>query len=124
MDVLCGHPEGDTAYWKVTVTNTGDIPLANVTVSDPLVPACDITGVTLAVGASLDTYCSLHDITAVVVNVALAASPVSFHPSLHRARKSWTLLNKGIGGAGCRIATSGSSTDELVPASEAPAVTG
>jgi uncharacterized repeat protein (TIGR01451 family) len=66
-------PEGDTAYWKVTVTNTGDTPLANVTVADPLVPACDTTGVTLAVGASVSTYCALPHIGATVVNVATAS---------------------------------------------------
>ena len=59
MDV----PEGDTAYWKVTVTNKGETPLTNVTVNDALVPACDTTGVTLAVGASVSTYCALDDIS-------------------------------------------------------------
>jgi uncharacterized repeat protein (TIGR01451 family) len=118
-------PEGDTAYWKVTVTNTGDIPLANVTVSDPLVPACDITGVTLAVGASLDTYCSLPDITAVVVNVAVASFAGELPPfpsSSAQVMDSPTTKASVAPVAG--IATSGSSTDELVPVSEAPAVTG
>ena len=59
-------PQGDTAYWKVTVTNTGDTPLSGVTVSDPLAPACDISGATLAVGAWVSIYCSSPDITASV----------------------------------------------------------
>jgi len=66
-------PEGDTAYWMVTVTNTGDVPLTDVTVSDLLVPACDTTGGALAVGASLSTYCSLPDISVTVTNVATAS---------------------------------------------------
>ena len=62
-------PEGDTAYWKVTVTNKGGTLLTNVTVNDALVPACNTTGVTLAVGASLSTYCALDDISLAVVNM-------------------------------------------------------
>jgi uncharacterized repeat protein (TIGR01451 family) len=120
-------PEGDTAYWKVTVTNTGDIPLANVTVSDPLVPACDITGVTLAVGASLDTYCNLGDITAAVVNVATASFAGELPPfptSSAQVMDSPSPTTKASALPVVPIATSGTSADELVPASEAPTVTG
>ena len=119
-------PEGDTAHWKVTVTNTGDIPLANVTVSDRLVPACDITGVTLAVRASVSTYCNLSHITVAVVNVATASFAGELPPfpsSSARVMDSPTPKITAAVAPVVPIATSG-FVDALVPASEAPAVTG
>jgi hypothetical protein len=55
------------------VTNQGAVALTDVTVSDPVVPACDSTGVTLAAGASASTYCTLPSISVAVVNVATAS---------------------------------------------------
>jgi len=61
---------GDAASFSLTVTNTGDVALANVTVADPLAPACAKTYASLAVGAS-DTYtCSLANVTASFTNTA------------------------------------------------------
>jgi hypothetical protein len=121
-------PEGAPAYWKVTVTNKGDTPLADVTVSDPLVPACDTTGVTLAVGASVSTYCTLPHITVAVVNVAT----VSFAGELPPFPSSSALVMDSASPASPQttasagpvsIITSG-AVDTLVPISEAPLVTG
>jgi uncharacterized repeat protein (TIGR01451 family) len=119
-------PQGDSAFWKVTVTNTGDTPLTNVTVSDPLVPACDNTGVTLAVGASVSTYCTLPDIGVTVVNVAT----VSFEGELppfpsSSAQVMDTPAPKTAASVApiVRIVTSG-AVDQLVPVSNAPVVTG
>jgi uncharacterized repeat protein (TIGR01451 family) len=119
-------PQGDTAYWKVTVTNTGDTSLSNVTVTDPLVPGCDITGITLAVGASLATYCTTPDISATVVNVAtisFAGQLPPFLSSSAQATESASPRTLPSVAPVVRVATSG-TTDSLVPASGAPTVTG
>jgi uncharacterized repeat protein (TIGR01451 family) len=119
-------PEGDTAYWKVTVTNTGDTPLANVTVADPLVPACDTTVLTLAVGASVSTYCTLPHIDATVVNVATASFGGELPPfpsSSAQVMDSPAPRTSASVAPVVRITTSG-AIDTLVPASEAPVVTG
>jgi uncharacterized repeat protein (TIGR01451 family) len=119
-------PQGDTAYWMVTVTNKGDVPLANVTVSDRLVPACDTTGVSLAVGASVSTYCTSPDISAAVINVATA----SFAGELPPFPSSSALVmdspypqTTASAGPVVRVVTSG-AVDMLVPVSNAPLVTG
>jgi uncharacterized repeat protein (TIGR01451 family) len=119
-------PEDATAYWKVTVTNQGKTPLANVTVSDPLVPACDTTGVTLAVGASISTYCTLPDISVTVVNVATASFANELPPfpsSSAQVMDSPAPKTSASAAPVAPIITSG-LIDALVPASEAPAVTG
>jgi len=119
-------PEGASAYWKITVTNTGDTPLANVTVSDPLVPACDTTGVTLAVGASVISYCTLPDISVTVVNVATASFAGELPPfpsSSAQVMDSPAPSTKSSVAPVIRITTSG-AVDILIPASEAPVVTG
>ena len=118
--------QGDTAYWKVTVTNTGDTPLANVTVADPLVPACDTTGVTLAVGASASTYCTLGNISSTVVNVATASFAGALPPfpsSSAQVMDSPSPRTSASVAPVVRITTSG-VIDSLVPVAEAPVVTG
>jgi hypothetical protein len=118
--------EGDTAYWKVTVTNTGDTPLADVTVSDPSTPACDTTGVTLAVGASLSTYCTTPDISGAVVNVATASFAGELPPfpsSSAQVEDSPAVVGAGSVATIAPVTTSG-AVDTLVPVQEAPVVTG
>jgi len=119
-------PEGDTAYWKVTVTNTGDTPVTNVTVSDPLAPGCDTTGVTLAVGASLSTYCTTPDISATVVNVATAsfAGQLPPFPSSSAQVEDTPSPNTLATVAPIVPITTSGAIDTLVPVSEAPLVTG
>jgi uncharacterized repeat protein (TIGR01451 family) len=119
-------PQGDTAYWKVTVTNTGDTPLSGVTVSDPLAPGCDIAGATLAVGATLSTYCSSPDISATAVNVATTSFAGALPPfPSSSAQVEDTAAPKTLASVlpVAPISTSG-ALDSLVPASVAPAVTG
>jgi uncharacterized repeat protein (TIGR01451 family) len=119
-------PQGDTAYWKVTVTNTGDIPLTDVTVSDILVPACDATGGTLAVGASMRTYCSLPDISATVTNVATASFGGLLPPfpsSNAQVMDSQSPKTAASAAPVAPVITSG-AIDALVPVSAGPLVTG
>jgi len=49
---------GDTAHFTITVTNTGDADLTNVTVDDPRVPACGNTLGTLLAGEFATYDCS------------------------------------------------------------------
>jgi hypothetical protein len=69
-------PNGGTAYWKITATNTGSVPLAGVTLNDTLVPACATAAGTfsLPVGGSLTVYCS-STATSSLTNVATASFP-------------------------------------------------
>jgi hypothetical protein len=95
-------------------------------VSDPLVPACDTTGVTLAVGASISTYCTLPDISVTVVNVATASFANELPPfpsSSAQVMDSPAPKTSASAAPVAPIITSG-LIDALVPASEAPAVTG
>ena len=65
---------GGTATWNIVVTNTGDVPLTNVNVSDPLAADCVKLFVgTLAPGASEALYtCTKASVTADFTNVATA----------------------------------------------------
>ena len=60
-----------TATWTITVTNTSDVPLVNVEVTDALAPACDRVIGDLAVGASTDYTCTLAGIEESLTNVAV-----------------------------------------------------
>lgn len=57
------------ANFTITVTNTGDVALANVTVSDPLVPACDNAIGTLPISGSVSYGCQDPGVTASYTNV-------------------------------------------------------
>jgi uncharacterized repeat protein (TIGR01451 family) len=63
---------GGTANFKITVTNTGDVALTNVTVSDPLSPNCNRTIGTLNPGQSTSYTCTRANVTASFNNVAVA----------------------------------------------------
>jgi len=54
---------GDTVRVVVSVTNTGDIELTNVTVTDPTAPGCEVAPFSLAVGANRTVRCT-HTATA------------------------------------------------------------
>jgi len=122
-------PQGNTAYWKVTVTNTGDVPLTDVTVNDALAPACDTAGLALAVGASMSTYCSLPDISVTVTNVATVSFLGLLPPFPSSSAQVMDSPSPKTSASAAPIApiapikTSG-AIDALVPISSAPLVTG
>jgi uncharacterized repeat protein (TIGR01451 family) len=62
---------GKTATFKITVTNTGDVALTNVTVTDALSPNCNRTIGTLAPGASTSYTCTRPDVRSSFNNVAV-----------------------------------------------------
>jgi uncharacterized repeat protein (TIGR01451 family) len=63
---------GGTANFKITVTNTGDVALTNVTVSDPLSPNCNRSIGTLAPGASFTYTCKRANVQSSFNNVGVA----------------------------------------------------
>jgi uncharacterized repeat protein (TIGR01451 family) len=115
---------GDTAYWKVTVTNNSQAALDGVTISDPLVPGCgsSIAPFTMAGGASATFYCSSPNVTSSFTNVASAqytgqggvAPSSSAQVSVVGPQ---TASSSGSGGA------VGGAVNPAVPASAAPPVT-
>ena len=67
---------GDTVTFTIVVTNSGDVPLVSVTVSDALAPDCDRSLGALAIGQSTQYLCSLVNVTSDFTNNAIVtASP-------------------------------------------------
>jgi fimbrial isopeptide formation D2 family protein/uncharacterized repeat protein (TIGR01451 family) len=70
-------PSGGTAYWEITVTNTGQVALSGVSVNDPVTPACSTAAGTFSVapGGKVNVFCSTSNVTASMANVATATYP-------------------------------------------------
>ena len=68
--------DGDKVTFTIKVTNTGDVDLSNVTVSDPLTPSCDKVIGTLLQGASTSYTCTTGALSASFTNIA----SVTGHP--------------------------------------------
>jgi len=64
--------EGDKATFKITVTNSGDVTLTDVQVTDPLSPQCNRNLGTLDVGQSKSYSCTRDNVKADFENVATA----------------------------------------------------
>jgi uncharacterized repeat protein (TIGR01451 family) len=65
---------GQTAEFRIKVTNTGQATLSDVKVTDALAPGCDKTIGTLGVGASVTYTCTKANVTADLTNVAVVTA--------------------------------------------------
>ena len=61
----------ETAQFEMTVTNTGELTLTNVIVSDALAPGCDRVIASLPVNSQVVYSCSLSNVVADLTNVAV-----------------------------------------------------
>lgn len=68
---------GGNANFTITVTNTGNVDLANVTVSDPMVPACDNAIGALTVSQTVSYGCQDVGVAASYTNVATVTSDIA-----------------------------------------------
>ncbi|MER7702538.1 hypothetical protein ABTX81_06545 [Kitasatospora sp. NPDC097605] len=70
-------PSGNTAHWRITVTNNGTIPVSGITLTDSVSPSCVTAAGTfdLAVGASRQIFCDLANVTQRTVNTVTASFP-------------------------------------------------
>ena len=73
---------GADVTFQIAITNTGDVTLTNVTVSDPLAPACDRSIGTLAAGASTSYSCTVQNVTASFTNTATVTATPPAGPTL------------------------------------------
>ncbi|NKE56760.1 hypothetical protein FXN61_07905 [Lentzea sp. PSKA42] len=65
-------PSGSTAHWRITVTNSGEVDLTDITVTDEDEPTCEQAAFNLAVGATKTLYCSTANVTAGLTNTVAA----------------------------------------------------
>jgi uncharacterized repeat protein (TIGR01451 family) len=65
---------GGTATFTIRVDNTGEVPLSNVSVSDPNAPNCDRAFASIGVGGFEQYTCTVANVTAGFTNTATADS--------------------------------------------------
>jgi uncharacterized repeat protein (TIGR01451 family) len=81
-------PVGGTARFQITVTNTGNVTLTNVTVTDPLSPNCNRTQAqipalaSMAPNAAVTYSCSRPNVQAAYDNVATATGTPPTGPNV------------------------------------------
>ncbi|MFD1078588.1 LPXTG cell wall anchor domain-containing protein [Longispora fulva] len=108
-------PVGSTAYWQITVTNTGSVNLTGVQIADPLAPGC-VKTLDVPTGTPQVFYCSSADVQHNLTNVAKATWTVDGRTSstpdasatykvyaltvLKEVCQSLTPANCGSGGTG------------------------
>ena len=66
-------PKGGSAQFSITVENTGDVTLTNVSVADPQATGCNASIGTLAAGADHTYTCSLSNVSEDFLNEATAS---------------------------------------------------
>ena len=89
---------GTTVKWTVTVKNTGDVALTNVTVADPIAPGCNGVIPSLAAGATAEPITCTTTINAATTNVASVTGTDPLHNQLEpkRATASVDVIAPGI----------------------------
>lgn len=71
---------GDTVTFTIAITNSGDVELTNVTVTDPLAPGCAAALGTLAAGASTSYDCTQSNVASDFNNVATVTGDYDVGP--------------------------------------------
>jgi uncharacterized repeat protein (TIGR01451 family)/LPXTG-motif cell wall-anchored protein len=69
-------PAGTTIYWSIAVTNTGEAPLTNVVVSDPLATQFEEQTIPTLAAGETRTFVVAHTLTGPLTNVATASVDV------------------------------------------------
>jgi|GEM_PF-7053563 len=65
---------GETAYFTVTVTNTGSVKLANIVVTDTLAPECNFSMDSMSPGSGSSIFCSLANPPATFTNTVVVTA--------------------------------------------------
>ena len=87
---------GDDVRFDITVTNTGDVTLTDVAVSDPLSPPCATVIGDLVPGGSVSYSCTLTGVTASFANVAdVSGTDVGGNPVTDRDTADVTVIQIG-----------------------------
>ena len=91
---------GSEVTYTIEVTNTGNVPLSGVSVSDPLVPACSATIGELAVGETVTVGCTTN-LWAPLTNIATATGVDPFGTEVSATDPATvSLLSSGTGTPG------------------------
>ncbi|MEV7776092.1 hypothetical protein AB0Q99_31430, partial [Kitasatospora sp. NPDC086791] len=102
---IAAVPMGGTAYWRITVTNTGTTDIAGITLNDNVANSCvNAAGsFDLAAGASKQFFCSSSNITQDTTNTVTAqftppgsTKPVITPPSQATATVAALIVNKEV----------------------------
>jgi uncharacterized repeat protein (TIGR01451 family) len=92
-------PSGSDVDFEIMVTNTGDVDLTNVEVTDPLVPGCANSIGDLAVGASFSYTCTAPGVTQSFTNEACVSG--EFDGTTVTDCDPSTVEITPVGGEGC-----------------------